>query len=253
MSEVAARAEGAETVPGARVRAARPRAIDARVVLLQIALTAFCAFYVNDPAASLAVVAFTMCTLAYLGCGKQALWLAAAAVAVNAACELVLVLPGLGAANVFLAVLFVLRKTVPLAGVALLFLHGLTVSRLVASLTAWRVPKPLVLTLAIAYRFMPTIGYEVGMIKDALKLRGRPLSVGSFLRAPRETCECVLVPLMMRCVRVADELSASATARAVENPVRRTSRVALRMRPADWGCLAFAVLSAACVIAIDRL
>lgn len=233
--------------------AAPSRAVDPRVILVQIVLMAFCAFYVNKPIASILASASIVIVLAYLGCGRQAAGLAAWTVAVNAVCQVLLWAPSLGAAGIFLVVFFLLRKVVPIAGVAMLFLHGLTVSRLVAALTRWRLPKPFVLALAIAYRFMPTIGYEVKAIRDALKLRGRPLSAGNFLRAPREMTECVLVPLMMRCVRVADELAASATTRAVDNPVRRTSRVDLAMKPVDWAYLAFAVASAALVIVIDHL
>lgn len=227
------------------------RCIDPRVVIVQIVLMAACAFYVARPLASVVATTAICASLLYLGCVRQAAFLAMLTAAVNVACQLLLSWGSLGAANAFVVVLFLLRKATPLAGAAFLFLHGMSVSRLVAALSAWRCPRPLLLTLAIAYRFMPTIGYEVGMVKDALALRGRPLSAKSVVAHPREMAESVLVPLMMRSVHVADELAASAVARAVENPVARVCRMRLRMRAVDWAYLAFTAAAAACVLAVE--
>lgn len=227
------------------------RVIDPRVVLVQILLMACCAFYANDPVASVAAATFIAVSLVYFGCIKQALQLAGWVVIVNIICQLIIMTPGLAGMNFFLIVFFLLRKTVPMVGIVLLFLHALTVSRLMMALTKWRVPKALALTLAIAYRFLPTIGNEIVIIRDALKLRGRPLSFKSFIKAPREMTECVLVPLMMRCVRIADELAASATTRAVENPGPRTSRIHLTMKGVDWVYLGFVLCSALCVVGLE--
>lgn len=227
------------------------RTIDPRVVLAQIVLMACCAFYANDPLASIAAAAFIAASLAYFGYPKQALRLIGWMVLVNAICELIVMTPGLAAVNFFLIIFFLLRKMVPMVGIMLLFLHALTVSRLMMTLSKWHAPKALSLTLAIAYRFLPTIGQELSSIRDALKLRGRPLNLKSFIKAPREMTECVLVPLMMRCVCIADELAASATTRAVENPTPRTSRVDLRMRCRDWVYLGLVLCSAACVVGLE--
>ena len=82
-------------------------------------------------------------------------------------------------------------------------------------------------------------------------MRGRPLSLRSFVRAPREMTECVLVPLMMRCTRIADELAASATARGVESPAPRVSRHELRVGARDVALLAATLLCAAAVVAVE--
>lgn len=229
------------------------RKLDPRVVLLQVLLAAACGFCLNSVAASSAAALSIAALLWWLGCRRAAARLLVSALAVNAACALILMGPSWGVASVFLPVFFLARKLVPIAGAALLFWNALSVSRLIAVLTHWRLPRGFVLTLAIAYRFMPTIRHEFAYINDALAMRGRALSLRSVLANPKEMCECVLVPFMMRCTRVADELAVSATARAIESPVPRSSRYELRMGGRDYAALLVTVAAAALVVAIETL
>jgi energy-coupling factor transport system permease protein len=139
----------------------------------------------------------------------------------------------LDAPQAVVTIVFLLRKVSPVMGIAFIFLRSLTVGELISALSKMRFPKFIVLALAVALRFVPTIRRETSQIKDALALRGRPLKVISFVRAPLEMTECVLMPLMMRGVKIADELSASAVTRGIENPEPRTSRRPLQFRAAD--------------------
>ena len=225
--------------------------IDPRVVLAQVLLSAACGFALSGVAAGALAGVFICALLLFMGRRHAAAVLAAWTIGINVVCQALLLVPHWGVAGVFAPAFFVMRKMVPIAGAALLFWNGLTVSRLIAVLTKWRIPKGFTLTLAIAYRFMPTIGNEVGAIRDALAMRGRALTVRGFFSAPREMGEYVLVPLMMRCTRIADELAASATTRAVENPEPRTSRLDLRMRRHDWLMLALTLAAVAAVVAAE--
>ena len=227
------------------------RLYDPRVALAQVVLAAACGFCLNKPASGLLAAACIAVSFLYLRRPSIAIGLLAWAAAVNLVCQGILLVPHWGGFGAFVVVFFVLRKAVPIAGAALLFVNALTVSRLIAVLTRWRCPKPFVLTLAIAYRFMPTVAGEASCIRDALAMRGRPLALSSFVRAPKEMLECVLVPLMMRCTRIADELAASATTRAIENPARRTSRIELAMRGRDWAALALTVGAVALVACVE--
>ncbi|NTV63423.1 MAG: energy-coupling factor transporter transmembrane protein EcfT, partial [Oscillochloris sp.] len=70
------------------------------------------------------------------------------------------------------------------------------------------------------------------------RLRGVSLTVFGFLRQPRLTLECALVPLLMRSLRIADELAASAATRGIEHPGERSSLRPLRLRVADGAVMA---------------
>ena len=58
----------------------------------------------------------------------------------------------------------------------------------------------------------------------AASMRNRGLAeAGSVARHPLRTCEYVAVPLLLRCVQVADQLAVSATARGADSPGARGS------------------------------
>ena len=50
--------------------------------------------------------------------------------------------------------------------------------------------------------------------------------------------ECTVMPLMVSATETAEELSAAAVTRGIENPARKTSAVSLRMPAAGllWAC-----------------
>jgi energy-coupling factor transport system permease protein len=65
--------------------------------------------------------------------------------------------------------------------------------------------------------------------------------------------EYVFVPLMMRCVRIADELSASAVARGIENPQVHTALLPLKLRLTDAVYLTVLIGSSVALIAYEAL
>ena len=128
---------------------------------------------------------------------------------------------------------FLLRKLSPLLGVMILSLKALTVSELFMGLQKLHCPKSATLALAVALRFIPTIRHELEQIRNGMKTRGVPLNVITFVKAPAMTTEYMIIPFIMRCIKVADELSAAAVTRAIENPVPRGMRVPLKIRIKD--------------------
>lgn len=128
---------------------------------------------------------------------------------------------------------FLLRKLSPLLGVMVLSLKALTVSELFMGLQKLHCPKSATLALAVALRFIPTIRHELEQIRNGMKTRGVPLNVITFVKAPAMTTEYMIIPFIMRCIKVADELSAAAVTRAIENPVPRGMRVPLKIRIKD--------------------
>ena len=71
-------------------------------------------------------------------------------------------------------------------------------------------------------------------------------SVGRILRWAKDVYkrqECTVMPLMVSATETAEELSAAAVTRGIENPARKTSAVSLRMPAADCiGMLAVFIL-----------
>lgn len=88
-----------------------------------------------------------------------------------------------------------------------------------------RVPRKIVIPVAVMLRYLPTVREDWHFIKDAMKMRDISPSLRSFLTNPGMTIECIYVPLMMAACKTADELTVSSVTRGIENPKPRTSIV----------------------------
>lgn len=150
-------------------------------------------------------------------------------------------------------IIFLLRKFSSIMGIYYLFIRAMTVGELLSALGALRVPQKIIIPLAVTLRFFPTILQEVSIIRDVLRLRGRPLTFLSFCHRPMEMLEYVFVPFMMRCVRIADELSAAAVARGIENPAKHTAMFPLKFRWQDGVYFTVLIGSSAALIAYEAL
>lgn len=109
-------------------------------------------------------------------------------------------------------------KVAPLA--ALFAAIGATsmLGDLLGALTCARLPRDIVLAMAVTCRFVPTLCGEYACIRDAMAVRGVRTGLYGLLTRPLKQVEYILLPLMMRATRLADELSASAMTRGVEAP-----------------------------------
>lgn len=106
---------------------------------------------------------------------------------------------------------------------------------LLASLQAMRLPKAVGIGLAVLLRFFPTIGNEYHAIRASQRFRGIGVGVLHTMIHLPSTVEYILIPLILRTTKVAEELSASMTVRGVRfsgetisyRPVRFTVKDAL--------------------------
>ena len=124
------------------------------------------------------------------------------------------------------------------------------VGEMACALQWLHVPKHGVIAICVALRFFPTLSQEFASVRDALRVRGMPLTAASVVRHPVRTLERVLVPVMSRLAIVADELSNAAMARGMDSACRRTSYYRLRMGAMDW--LLLAAFSALAVYLLAR-
>lgn len=86
---------------------------------------------------------------------------------------------------------------------------------LMASLQALRLPKAVGITVAVLLRFFPTIHSEYRAIRTSQRFRGIGVGILHTLTHLTSTIECILIPLIIRTTKTADELSASMTVRGV--------------------------------------
>lgn len=87
-------------------------------------------------------------------------------------------------------------------------------TQLNAAFRAWRIPRPISVTLAVMLRFFPVVATEATAVLDAMRLRGLTGSSG-FLRHPILSMERFTVPMIAASLRASEDLSASAILRGL--------------------------------------
>ncbi|MGX7419454.1 energy-coupling factor transporter transmembrane component T [Carnobacterium gallinarum] len=122
------------------------------------------------------------------------------------------------------------------------FMGGLILSKtppgeLIATLQKCYVPRVIIVPLAVGLRFLPTIRQETATILDVMRLRGIYPTVWNIWRHPLLTFEYLLVPLVIRSLTIADDISMAAVTRGVENPAPRSSLRAIKFGQADFWVL----------------
>lgn len=93
---------------------------------------------------------------------------------------------------------------------------------LAAFLSKLQMPASCILGLLVMFRFFPTMKTELKSVVLSMKNRGLT-APSQLLCHPLSSCEYVLVPCLLRCIQIADQLAISAVARGAEYPGSRGS------------------------------
>lgn len=131
------------------------------------------------------------------------------------------------------------RKVFPCLIVGTLIVQKTPVKELMVSLRKCHIPQGLIIPLSVTIRYFPALKEEVRYIRDAMKLRNIHCV---------EKIECLLVPIMISATTTAEELSAAAVTRGIENPAQKTSMVVTKFGPQDFLCLTLGVVF--CIVSI---
>jgi energy-coupling factor transport system permease protein len=115
-----------------------------------------------------------------------------------------------------------IRKIMPTVFFASGLIATTKVGDLVSAMQKLHIPKVIVIPFTVTLRFFPTAREEFAAIRDAALLRGLRFGM-----------ERTLVPMMLRCANIAEELSAASVTRGIESAERRTSMRELRFGAPD--------------------
>lgn len=102
-----------------------------------------------------------------------------------------------------------------------------------AFLSKIRAPAPVIFGVLVLFRFFPTIRSELRDVSRSMGSRGLSEARHIVLH-PLATCEYMLVPLLLRVLQAADQLSVSAVVRGAERPGRRNSYYGKPLQLQDW-------------------
>ena len=198
------------------------RRIDPRTALLSICLLGIAAVLSNRPEAAHAACAIgALCALA-AGAWRPCIALSAAYGLIAAVMALA---EGAGNTTLVIAVVmlsYMAQKFVVLALLGISLSKLASMQDLLAALQAMGAPQAVLIPCMVVLRFFPTIRRDASHLMESLKTRRVLAGRGYALRHPALVCELLVVPLLMRSVRVSDELAASALVRGLGGETRPT-------------------------------
>lgn len=91
-----------------------------------------------------------------------------------------------------------------------------------AAMSRIHMPSQAVLGILVTFRFFPAMKAELKGVGQSMKNRGL-IGLARICSHPAATCEYILVPMLLRCLQLSDQLSISALVRGIEAPGRRGS------------------------------
>lgn len=127
-----------------------------------------------------------------------------------------------------------------------------TTGSLMAALQAMRFPKAVGIAVAVVLRFFPTISGEYRAIRSSQRFRGIGVGVVHTLTHLPSTVEYILIPLILRTTKVAEELSASMTVRGVRFSGETISYRPIYFSWKDGALCVFMALIAGAVFVLEK-
>lgn len=190
--------------------------LDPRVALFSACVLGAGALVANRPTAAHAVFAiaalFALAARGWRIClGVSLAYLSAAALIAymedvgNTAAVLAIVMIG-----------YIVQKFLVMALLGSFFARTTTLQGTFAALQAMNVPQAVIVPFMVAMRFFPTIGRDARCLMESLKTRRLATGAVQLLSHPVRSFEYMIVPLLMRSIKVSDELAASALTRGLD-------------------------------------
>ncbi len=146
-----------------------------------------------------------------------------------------------GMASLVMAVYALYRLFFPILAAFTLLVRTTRVSQILAAFQAMHMPMVVVIPLTVMFRFVPTVQEEWMGVRKAMAFRGIELTPTAIIRAPFQTIEYILIPLLFSTVAVMEELAAASLARGLDCNVARTTLADVKMRFSDYLVLAILV------------
>lgn len=143
-------------------------------------------------------------------------------------------------------------KLVPIAMMGLWILRTTYMDDLMVALQRMRLPQAVTIPLVVMFRYIPTLRIEYRQIRSTMDIRGISDTVWKRVSHPLATIEYILIPLLMRCLKVTDELAASGTTRGLELECKRYALRPIRFSWPEIVVSLFGILFLVGLLFIDQ-
>ena len=135
--------------------------------------------------------------------------------------------------NVFCMIFQFLQRISAFVIMGIWMASRLKVGDFVTAIENMHMPKGITITMAVTFRYMPTVRQEFCYIKNTMRLRGIGFNFKNVIICPLKTIEYSIVPLVIRCFTIADELAASAMTRGLDLETKRVSYHEVKIKTSD--------------------
>ena len=142
-------------------------------------------------------------------------------------------------------------KLIPISMVALWILRTTHMDDPMVALQRLRLPQAITIPLVVMFRYIPTLRIEYRMIRNTMDIRGISDTLWKRISRPIATIEYILIPLLMRCLKVTDELAASGTTRGLELEQKRYALNPIRFSWKEYFVTALGIAFLAILLFLD--
>jgi energy-coupling factor transport system permease protein len=202
--------------------------LDPRTALLLLLFVTIVVFSHGSPYVEFALIAALLCLFFCCGLFKSGLKFILVFVFLLALQYYIFPVAPKIFADFFSILTFYTRKVFPCIMIGTFIVKTEPMRYLILAMRKWHFPQKLVIPLSVTLRYFPAIREEIVYIRDAMKLR-RVTGAAKV--------EAYIVPLMFSAASTAEELSAAAVTRGIENPAPKTSVIELHFRMRDYICI----------------
>ena len=143
-------------------------------------------------------------------------------------------------------------KMIPVVTMARWVLKSTYMDELTVALERAGMPRTVIIPFVVMFRYIPTLGIEYRMIRNTMMIRGVSDTILKTLIHPFATIEYILIPLLMRCLKVSDELAASGTTRGMERENRRCCLTETGFGPGEYVTAGCFVVYMVILVLLDR-
>ena len=229
------------------------KTIDPRIKLTLLPIVGFTSFFISDTILLFVLIVFAFFLYLYSGMWKRAVrfilffvLLYCIELGISKFSEASIVFA------IYMFIYFASRMTL-IAMFGGYITRTTSVSEMLEALNRMKVPRSIGIPFSVLLRFVPTIKIELKALKENMKIRGIVTSRFFSLLHPIKYIEYTLVPLLMRMIKISDELSASALIRGLDSDEKRVTLTELQFRCADLTIGLLGAFMIALMIVIQRI
>lgn len=211
----------------------KSKTIDPRIKLILLPITAFMSFFVGETYLLLPFIIFIVFLFYLSSMYHKAFQSLFVFCMILVSERIVIFLDNPKLIFIYFMLMFFISRMFIISLFGTYIVRTTKVSEMVYALEKMKIPNGIAIAFSVLLRFAPTMRSEVRALKENMKVRGVINTNFFALMHPIKYLEYSFVPLLMRAVKLSDELSASALIRGLDIKQERVSLIELKLNKTD--------------------